>query len=163
MLHYEWCYVASCAGVDSVCRAVLSVGEAVLLTGLLGVSLQILVWCFPLHLRQRFLELHWDTRWCARQLKHNRCCLMISMRAGISLWVSQLIAVWLPLQYTQHNLPSAVLLGCGLQVADVKKEAVDSKLVWQGEDACWPASKILISLWRADWSSWIVHQHIAGF
>jgi len=81
----------------------------------------------------------------------------MSMRPSISLWVSQFIAVWLPLQYTQHNLLSAVLLGCGLWAVDVKREAVDGKLVWKGEDACWPASKILISLRRADWSSWIVH------
>jgi len=51
--------LADCGGADSVCGAVLSVREAVLLAGLLGVSLQMLVWHFPPHLRQQFLELHW--------------------------------------------------------------------------------------------------------
>jgi len=44
-------------GADSSCGAVLSVGGAALLAGLLGVSLQILVWCLPPHLRHQFLEL----------------------------------------------------------------------------------------------------------
>ena len=48
-----------------------SVVETVLLAGLLGLSLQMLVWCLLPHFRQQFLGLHCDTRWCARQLKHN--------------------------------------------------------------------------------------------
>jgi len=58
--------VVGCAGGevgDSVCGAVLCVAVAVLLVGLLELSLQMLVWCLFLHLQQQFLELQCDTRW----------------------------------------------------------------------------------------------------
>jgi len=51
---------------------------------------QRLVWRFFLHCRHHFFEVHWETLWCLRQLKHRLCCLINST---LVCWVPNYVTV----------------------------------------------------------------------
>ena len=55
-----------------------------------------LVWCLCLHLRQRFVELHCETLWRPRQLKHRFSFLTIFQRYWRAVITSQLVGKWGP-------------------------------------------------------------------
>ena len=57
-------------GVLGVCSRVSLLG------GFWG--LHKLVWCLRVHVLHRYFDLHWDTLWWPRQLKHKFACLTIA-------------------------------------------------------------------------------------
>ena len=77
------------------CRVV---GSGFCRSGYSLLTTQRLVWCFWWHCRQRFLDLHCDTRRLLRQLKHKFAWNAICFRAAGSLTAVQSFGLWEPLQ-----------------------------------------------------------------
>ena len=60
------------------------------------------VWCLPLHFRQRNLDWQLDDLWFPKQLKHSFSCLTIDHLSWQSLTTWQLWVGWGPLQYAHR-------------------------------------------------------------
>ena len=94
---------AAVVGVLLLAPEVVLLVWSVLLLGVLFSLLWVhkLVWCFLLRLWHRCFELHCETLWRARQLKHRFSCRTISNRFNGSVMMSQSRGAWDPLQNVQ--------------------------------------------------------------